>query len=154
VPVATNGDATAMGSGRGSGRGHRARPHTADVILEAWGPDLASCCEEAVAALVDVYLDARDAPAVERRRFHHPPDSPESLVLDVLEDVIFVLDTAESVPVRAAVRAADDGGLDAELELAAPRDVDATGAVPKAVARSLTVDAAPKVVRCRFLVDL
>jgi SHS2 domain-containing protein len=34
-------------------RGHRSLPHTADVIIDAWGPDQAACYEEAVAALVE-----------------------------------------------------------------------------------------------------
>ena len=70
-------------------RGHRALPHTADVILEAWGPDFASCCEEAVAALADVYVDAGRADAVEQRSVHLGPGSEESLLLEVLEEVIF-----------------------------------------------------------------
>jgi SHS2 domain-containing protein len=135
-------------------RGHRALPHTADVILEAWGPDLASCCEEAVSALTEVCVDAGTAGVVDRRRFHARPGSPESLVLDVLEEVIFTLDTAEAVPVRAVVAVAGDGGLDVDLVLAAREDVTATGAVPKAVSRSLELEARPGTVVCRFLVDV
>jgi SHS2 domain-containing protein len=48
-------------------RGHRTLPHTADVILEAWGPDLATCCEEAVAALVETYADSQSATVVGER---------------------------------------------------------------------------------------
>lgn len=47
-----------------SERGHRSVAHTADVILEAWGRDLAACCEEATAALTEVYLDAVDRAAL------------------------------------------------------------------------------------------
>jgi SHS2 domain-containing protein len=136
-------------------RGHRALPHTADVILEAWAPDLATCCEEAVAALVAVYVDAGGARVAERRQVHVPPGSGESLLLAVLDEVIFTLDTAEDVPVGAAVRAADDGGLDLTLILADPQAVTPTGSVPKAVSRSeLEVDSQADRVRCRFLVDV
>ena len=143
---------TAVADGR---RGHRVLPHTADVILEAWAPDLASCCEEAVAALVAVYADSAEAQVAERRQVHVPPGSGESLLLAVLDEVIFTLDTAEDVPVDAVVRAADDGGLDLTLLLAVGRSVTPAGPVPKAVSRSeLEVDSQPDGVRCRFLVDV
>lgn len=136
--------------------GHRVvLPHTADVILEAWGPDLASCCEEAVAALADVYVDAGTADIVERRQLHVRPGSDDSLLLGVLEEVIFTLDTSEAVPVRAEVSAAGDGGFDLVLVLADPEVVTAAGAAPKAVSRSeLEVDSRSGIVRCRFLVDV
>jgi len=138
-----------------SERGHRVLPHTADVILEAWGPDFASCCEEAVAALADVYVDAGWADAVEQRKVHVAAGSEESLLLEVLEEVIFTLDTADAVPVRAEVRVADDAGLDVVLSLAERRTVSPTGSVPKAVSRSeLVVDSQATGVRCRFLADV
>jgi len=136
-------------------RGHRVLPHTADVILEAWGPDFAACCEEAVAALADIYVDADRADTVEQRKVHLGAGSDESLLLDVLEELIFTLDTAEAVPVRANVSVADDGGLDVVFALADRRAVTPTGAVPKAVSRSeLAVDSQAAGVRCRFLVDV
>jgi len=130
-------------------------PHTADVILEAWGPDLSSCCEEAVAALVSVFAEAGTAPAVERRALHLAPRADDLVLLELLEEVIFTLDTVEQVPVRAEVRPASDGALDAELVLADPATITPTGAVPKAVSRSeLAVAEERGRVRCRFLVDV
>jgi SHS2 domain-containing protein len=125
------------------------------VILEAWGPDLASCCEEAVAALAAVFVDTAVAREVERHRIHLAPGPDDDLLLDLLEEVIFVLDTAEGVPIGAEIRAATGGGFDAEIVLAEPDSVVATGAAPKAVSRSeLAVHAQPGGVRCRFLVDV
>jgi SHS2 domain-containing protein len=130
-------------------------PHTADVILEAWGPDVASCFEEAVAALATVYVDAADAREIDRRQFHLGPGTDDVLLLDLLEAVIFTLDTADGVPVRAEAGAASDGGLDVDLAIADPASVVPTGAFPKAVSRSeLAVSARPGRVRCRFLVDV
>jgi SHS2 domain-containing protein len=130
-------------------------PHTADVILEAWGPDLASCCEEAVAALTAEYVDTAGATEIDRRRIHLAPGTDDALLLDLLEEVIFALETAEGVPVRAEARAASDGGIDADLVVADRSSVVPTGAVPKAVSRSeLTVRVQPGGVRCRFLVDV
>ncbi len=130
-------------------------PHTADVILEAWGPELPSCCAEAVAALADVFVDTADAQEIDRHRVHLTGGPDDELLLGLLEEVIFVLDTGDGVPVRAEVSTARDGGLDVELVVADPATVVATGAVPKAVARSeLEVRSSPGEVRCRFLVDV
>jgi SHS2 domain-containing protein len=138
------------------GRGHHVLDHTADVVLEAWGPDLASCCEEAVAALVSTYTDRVDAPPSAWHRVHLPTATPTGLLLGVLEEVIFILDTAEGVaPVRAEVRAAPDGGLEVALGLVALDSIVGTGAVPKAVSRSgLEVEVGRAGARCHVLVDV
>ena len=125
------------------------------MILEAWGPDFAACCEEAVAALVDTYVDASDAEVVERRRVDVASARPEMLLFDLLEEVIFALDTAHGVPVRAEVTVTADGGLAVVLDLADRRHVIGTGAVPKAVSRSdFGVYSQREGVSCRFLVDV
>lgn len=139
----------------GPARGHRALPHTADALLEAWGPDLASCCEEAVAALTGLCIDAAAARPVARRTVHVPAGSAASRLVAVLDEVIFTLDTADAVPIGAQVRGAGDGGLDVVLELADRATVMPSGAVPKAISRSeLQVDERPGAVRCRYLVDV
>jgi SHS2 domain-containing protein len=144
-----------MGIMPGRRRGYRSRPHTADVLLEAWGPDLPSCCEEAVAALVSIYLGRVGDPATGRRELRLPAATDESLLVDLLEEVIFTLDTADAVPFRAEVRSTPDGGLDANLLLADPEHLEETGAVPKAISRSgLVVTTQAKGVYCRFLVDV
>jgi SHS2 domain-containing protein len=139
-------------------RGHRCLPHTADVIVEAWGPSLAACAEEAVAGLLGTCLDAgrsAAAPTVERRTVHLPAGPPDTALLALLEEVVFVLDTSTAVPVGAAVRPAADGSLDVVLRLVAPADVEFTGAVPKAVSRSgLSVERRAGGVRCTVLVDV
>lgn len=136
-------------------RGFRVVPHTADVILEAWGPDLAACCEEAVAALASTYVDASGAAEVERRQVHLDGASDDALLLELLEEVIFTLDTAEAVPVAATAQAADDGGLDVTLVLADANAVEATGSAPKAVSHSeLVVERRDGRVACRVLIDV
>jgi len=57
-------------------RGFRLAPHTADSILEAWGPDRVTCLAEAVGALVSVFAEVSDTdtmtlrPARARRGGH------------------------------------------------------------------------------------
>lgn len=135
-------------------RGHRLLPHTADVMVEAWGPDLAACCEEAVAALAAVHLDVARAVVAGRRDAHLPPAPPDRLVLAALDEAIFLLDTADGVPVAAEVRPAADGGLDVTFQLADPATVEPTGAVPKAVSSEVELDEGADGVRCRVVVDV
>ncbi|HEU5083974.1 MAG TPA: archease [Acidimicrobiales bacterium] len=131
------------------------RAHTADVILEAFGPDLPACCEEAVAALVELFADAERAELVGSWAASIPAGGPEEVLLALLEEVIFVLDTSDGVPVSARVQQRPDGGLDAVLALASPASVASTGAVPKAVSRSgLEVRTEPGRVGCSVLVDV
>ena len=136
-------------------RGHRLRSHTADVIIDAWGPDLAALCEEAATALVETYVDrAPDSDLVETS-VEVPAGRPVALVLAVLEEVIFALDTAEAgVPVRVGV-APTRGGLVMSMALAPPDAVEGTGMVPKAISRSgLRVDPTGTGWRTEVLVDV
>jgi SHS2 domain-containing protein len=136
-------------------RGNRVVECTADVILEAWGPDLAVCCEEAVAALTATCVDARRANVVQNRRVCLAPDRPDALLIDVLDEVIFTLDTADGVPIAAEVCRSADGGLDMDLAIADRETVVGVGAVPKAISRSgLRVESRAGKVWCRFLVDV
>lgn len=136
-------------------RGHVALPHTADVILEAWGPDLATCFEEAVVALVEVGIEPTGAAAAERRHVELDPAPDDELLMALLDEVIFLLDTADGVPVGVHVRRRGDGGMAVEVLLADLATIEATGAVPKAVSRSeLAVIHEDTGVRCRFLVDV
>ena len=136
-------------------RGYRVVPHTADVIMEAWGPDLPACCEEAVAALASTYADASGATEVERRQVHVGGESDELLLLELLEEVIFTLDTADAVPVAASARAGENGGLDVTLVLADADTVEPTGSAPKAISHSeLLVERRDGRVACRFLIDV
>jgi SHS2 domain-containing protein len=141
-----------------TGRGHRILPHTADLIVEAWGPDLAACVEEAIAALISICVNVRSASIECTRWAHIGPGSYESLLLAALDEVIFLLDTSPDVPVGADVfLRGDDVGehLDLGLLLAAPASVEPAGSGPKAISRSgLEVDASPDGVRCCFLVDV
>ena len=138
-------------------RGHRSLPHTADVIIEAWGPDLAACAEEAVTALIETYANPRDTAVSAERAVHVPPGPADDMLLDLLDELVLAIDVAEGIPVGARVQADRDGdaGLRARLALADPGNVEPTGAVPKAISRSgLEVTRGPDAVRCRFLVDV
>ena len=135
--------------------GHRTIAHTADVIIEAWAVDFEACCREAVVGLIQSCVDASTASPCGTHRFTVRPDSPDVVLLHVLDEVIFVLDTEMAVPVGADVLAAPDGGLEVELTMAERHTVTPTGSAPKAVSLSgLTVVEEDGRVRCSFLVDV
>lgn len=136
-------------------RGHLTLPHTADVIVEAWGPDLAACCEEAVAGLVGLYTDARPAAGTERRTARIEPDRDDAQLLAVLNEMLFALDTSSGVPVGAEVSARDDGALDVQVLLAQSAAVTQSGSLPKAVpVHELRLHRRDHGLACHFLVDV
>lgn len=129
-------------------------PHTADVIVEAWGPDVVACAEEAAAGLMSVYAVPGPAAVVGHHRARLVATAPEALVLGVADEVIFALDTADGVPVRVEVVPAGDG-YDVDVLLADRASIEPAGSVPKAVSRSeLEVRAVRPGLRCRFIVDV
>jgi SHS2 domain-containing protein len=130
-------------------------PHTADVIIEAWGPDLVACAEEAVAGLVEIFADPRDAVVIGDREVQVPAGRADDMLLAVLDEVVYAIDVADGIPIQATVQASGDGGLRAPLALADPASVEPAGTVPKAVSRSgFEVTQSPGRVLCRFLIDV
>ncbi|MEU2615472.1 archease [Micromonospora sp. NPDC007271] len=117
-------------------RGHRNIPHTADVRIEAWAPDREGCVAEAVAAMLDTFVDTAGATAdaTAETRFAVPPGDDEELLVAVLDEVIFRLDTAGVLPLATEVRSADGGGLLVRWWMVDTDAVELVGAVPKAVA--------------------
>lgn len=77
------------------------------------------------------------------------------MLLEILDELIFVLDTETAVPVDVAVVSGPAGGLDVQLTLAEGHTVTPTGSAPKAVSRSgLSVARHEGVFRCSFLIDV
>jgi protein archease len=112
--------------------GHRSVPHTADARIEAWAPTREGCVAEAVAALVDAFVDVSRARPATSEDFQVPPGSDEDMLVAVLDRVVYLIDITGQVPVTAEISAAD-GGLGVRLGMADPQAVEVTGAAPKAV---------------------
>lgn len=111
--------------------GHRLLPHTADVRLEAWGPTLEACLDQAVGALAAVFVAVpADAPRV-RVPVNLASGAPGERLVSLLEEALFIVDVEGLVPVHLRVR--EGAG---EFEAVALADVDQVGSVPKAIARS------------------
>lgn len=116
--------------------GHRAVAHTADMAIEAWAPTRAGCYAEAVRALVGAIADTSGAVAAESAPLRIAPAPDEDQLVELLDEVIFLLDVQGVLPVEVVVEEAPDGGLQGRLDLAS-LDADAfVGAAPKAVSRA------------------
>ena len=116
----------------GIGAGHRGVPHTADLRIEAWAPSRDGCIRQAVLGTVESFLDissARPHRSLSRRL---TAGSDDDLLVAVLEEVIFLLDTVGEAPVDLDVQG---GGGVAEVNFAMvdARTLPQVGAVPKAV---------------------
>jgi SHS2 domain-containing protein len=135
--------------------GHRTLPHTADVIIEAWATTREACLDQAVRALVETFADTSAAATTRPLALRIPPGEDSELLIAVLEEVIYLLDVLEVVPVGAAVHAAEDGGLGGCFDVAALADVRSVGPAPKGVARSeLALEGNDGLWTCRVLVDV
>lgn len=136
-------------------RGHRVLPHTADVRLEAWGPDFAACVAEAVLALVGVFADTSGAPGGTPASVHFEGETDDEVLLEALDEVIYRLDVDGAVPV--GVHLAGDGRrLAGEFGMVPLDQVEAIGPEPKALARSdlEVTTAADGTVTTRLTVDV
>lgn len=129
-------------------------PHTADVIVEAWGPDDLACAREAAQALIEICVSGQPDP--EAGLWVAELDGPQrDLVRSVLEEVVFALDTSALVPVSAQVERSGDRDVTLRLGLAHRASVRLTGAAPKAIVMLEPEPVASNgLSRCRFLVDV
>jgi SHS2 domain-containing protein len=116
----------------GARRGHRFVPHTADIRIEAWAPTREACLAEAVAALIASFAEVTGVAPASEVSTEINADRDVDLLVSVLDDVIFLLDTRGVVPARAEV-SAGPSGVTCRFWLAPLDSVEVTGAVPKAV---------------------
>lgn len=136
------------------GRGHASRPHTADVVIEAWGPTAAACYEEAVAGFVGLFVDTSHHATTETAQFDLGPAHPEDLLVLLLEEVILIAETRGYVATATHVEVHGDR-LVGTFTLARPRPGDLLGSIPKGVSyNDLEFGAAGGGWRCRAIVDV
>jgi SHS2 domain-containing protein len=137
-----------------SASGYRSVPHTADLRIEAWAPTRNGCIREAVLGTVDSFLDTSSArpnhTLVRRLTAEHDDD----LLVAVLEEVIYLLDTAGDAPVDVEVNGTD-GDLEITLAMADASRLPQTGAIPKAVSlNELRLARGPASWRCSVTLDV
>ena len=81
------------------------------------------------------------------------PDS--ELLVQVLEEAIYLVDAHDMVPVQVTVARTRDGGLVGEFGVAARSDVALVGPAPKAVTRhELRLERDDSTWRCQVVIDV
>jgi SHS2 domain-containing protein len=113
-------------------RGHRTLAHTADLRLEAWGPSRQACVAEAVAGLVGSFTDISTARPERIITADLPTGTDEDTLAAVLDEVIYVLDTEDAIPLDLDIEYRDTG-IRIRMPVASVRHLDQLGAAPKAV---------------------
>jgi SHS2 domain-containing protein len=77
--------------------------HTADVRVEAWAPSRELCIAEAVLGTVAAFVDTSPARAVSARHRRLDGGSDEDVLVAVLNEVIYLMDTIQEIPVNLDV---------------------------------------------------
>lgn len=113
--------------------GHRLLPHTADVIVEAWGPTRDACLRQAVLGLVATFADVDDVAASDNVPLSFPQAPAEDLLVVLLEEVLYLLDAENRLPVDVTITSTADGGLQGDFLMVPATAVDQHGAIPKAI---------------------
>lgn len=118
-----------------SERGYALLPHTADVIVSAWGPSAAACLDQAARGLSAVSAEVPDTAARRSVPYACGPDTDVELLVRVLEEVIYLAEVRELVVVGAVLDRTPQGGLAGHFD-AMPLDaVVPVGPAPKAITR-------------------
>lgn len=151
IPPRTSGPAAA----ENAAAGHRLLPHTADCIIEAWGPDSASCVTEALTGLVESFAEVPDTPAIRLVPLAAGAGAPEDDLVSLLEDVIYALEVFSVVPVRFHLAETESGGLAGDMEVVGVDQVEIIGPAPKAVSyHGLSIGPLHGGWRCHVLIDV
>jgi SHS2 domain-containing protein len=114
------------------GSGHRTVPHTADLRIEAWAPTRDGCIRQAVLGVVESFLDLSSAHADHTRQRRLTADSDDDLLVAVLDEVIYLLDTSGEAPVDLELQDVGDG-VEVAFAMTDAHALVQVGAVPKAV---------------------
>ena len=112
--------------------GYRGVPHTADLRVEAWAPTREECMAQAVRGVCASFLDLTGVTGGRRRDVVVRAERDEDMLVALLDEVVYRLDTEGEVPVDVELAPAD-GGVRGVLWMADAGSLPVTGAAPKAV---------------------
>jgi SHS2 domain-containing protein len=115
-----------------SDSGHRTVLHTADLRIEAWAPSRDGCIRQAVLGTVESFLDLSSAYADHTRLRRLIADRDDDLLVAMLDEVIYLLDTVAQAPIDLELQEVE-GGVDVTFAMADANTLPQVGAVPKAV---------------------
>jgi len=122
--------------------GYELLEHTADVGVRSWGPTPEAAFEQAAWALVDL-LDIRGDERGEARTIVTSSGDAPGLLVDFLNELIFLHETEEVAVSGIRVVRLTDEGLEAEVETV-PLGRPPQGTVVKAATYRVRVDRSPE----------
>lgn len=136
-------------------RGHRYLEHTADIGVEAWGPDLRAAFAEAATALFELMVDPASVEERVERHFSIGGTDLEDVLVTWLSDLIAGVDSDGMLYRRFDVGSLDRTGLEARGwgERIDPSRHRLRQAVKAATYHALLVDPGPPA-RVRVILDL
>jgi SHS2 domain-containing protein len=135
--------------------GHRVLPHTADVIVEAWGPTRTACLEETVRGVVGTFADVVDVCATREVPLEVNAALDEDMVVALLDNVCYLLDASDLVVIDVALEEDDDGSIEGMFFVAPVAAVQASGAPPKGISRSdLAFERTDSHWHCHVVIDV
>jgi SHS2 domain-containing protein len=119
-----------------AGIGYRVLPHTADTRIEAWAPARAACLEAAVCALVSTFADVTEMEAANSIEEEFDESTDKDLLVAVLEQVIYLVEVVDVVPVTVDFVDEKAGRLAGSFGVVPLEAVEICGPAPKAIALS------------------
>lgn len=129
-------------------------PHTADAGVEAWGPNRESCIAEAVLGVVEAFADTTAVHPDKVRECWFADSSDEDLLVNVLDETIYYLDTEYEVPVDVEVEPRTDG-VSVRFAMVDAARVQRVGATPKGVSlHGLRIGSFAGTWSCSVIVDV
>ncbi|MFF4578479.1 archease [Streptomyces sp. NPDC001389] len=140
--------------GAAGGSGYRGVPHTADLRVEAWASTREECLAQVVRGTCASFLDLAGAVADHERDVVVRAQRDEDLLVGLLEEVVYWLDTEGEVPVEVELTPVD-GGVRGVLHMAEAGSLPVTGAAPKAVTlHDLVMVCGPEGWTCSVTLDV
>lgn len=113
--------------------GYKLLPRAAEVIVAAWAPTVEGCLAQAVRGLVSGFADVRAVRPQQMVAFVCDPGPEDELLVEVLDEAIYLVHAHDVVPVQVAVAPNSEGGLVGEFGVVPRADVTLRGRVPTAV---------------------
>jgi protein archease len=137
-----------------SASGYRSVAHTADFRIEAWAPTRNGCIRQAVLGTVASFLDTSSARPNHTLVRRLTAERDDDLLVAVLDEVIYLLDTTGDAPVDVEVNGTDSD-VEVTFAMADAGRLPQIGAIPKAVSLSeLRLAREPASWRCSVTLDV
>ena len=133
--------------------GYRVLEHTADIGIEAWGGTLEEAFEQTAYGLAEI-LGARSSSAAGRSVVAASGDDRGALLVDFLNELLLLHETEEVAFGSVRIRALNDTGLEAEVEVAPITGETETTGIKAATYHRLEVEETDGGARARVYLDV